>query len=321
MYFPPFRRATRAPFYGRPYVFPGWLSRQWVIGVGRSIKLTQMYMRVGAYPSDPPGATWNPSDPSAYTPPFATMDFWLEWWLPVGYFGGKEVLPLQASRFFVGHRMAPSALNVMDVPRSFRDPVPEQFAGPLPRDPTVPTYCYWADQILWNNQGIDFAGNPGLVGTNAFKDHDQPRALAFHDPFARIDPAVQAIDNYKGTAGSPTVLNSGDYGGYASPFILTEIEPNNSPPKEWQPGEMRSIRSQLGPSNPSDPPSYRMYMQTNANNSMLQISGGLAVKTQLRGGIFSDPDPFRSRPPGGLTSRTASAHRNLSILTKMSPLL
>ena len=77
-------------FMVAPYVFPGWLSRQWVIGVGRSIKLTQMYMRVGAFPSDPPGATWNPADPSAYTPPFATMDFWLEWWLPAGYFGGKR---------------------------------------------------------------------------------------------------------------------------------------------------------------------------------------------------------------------------------------
>ena len=111
----------------------------------------------------------------------------------------------------------------------------------------MPTYSYWADQLLRNNQGIDFAGNPGLVGTNAFRDHDQPRAQAYHDPFARIDPASQAIDNYKGTAGSPTVLDSGTYGDFASPFFLGELEPNNSPPQEWQPGEMRSIRSQLGP--------------------------------------------------------------------------
>ena len=34
-----------------------------------------------------------------------------------------------------------------------------------------------------------------------------------------------------------------------------------------------------------------MSMQTNANNTTLQISGGLAVKTQLRSGLFSDPDP------------------------------
>ena len=34
-----------------------------------------------------------------------------------------------------------------------------------------------------------------------------------------------------------------------------------------------------------------MDMRTNANNTTLQISGGLAVKTQLRSGIFSDPDP------------------------------
>ena len=35
-----------------PYVFPGWLSRQWVIGVGRSMKVTQMYVRIAAFPSD-----------------------------------------------------------------------------------------------------------------------------------------------------------------------------------------------------------------------------------------------------------------------------
>ncbi len=34
-----------------PYVFPGWLSQQWVIGVGRSPKVTQLYMQVAAFPS------------------------------------------------------------------------------------------------------------------------------------------------------------------------------------------------------------------------------------------------------------------------------
>ena len=47
---------------------------------------------------------------------------------------------------------------------------------------------------------------------------------------------------------------------------------------------MRSIRSLLGPS-------YRMPMQTNADNSTLQITGGLAVRTQLKDGYLADPDP------------------------------
>ena len=190
-------------------------------------------------------------DPKPYEPPYATMDFWLEWWLPAGYFGGKKVLPLQASRFFMGHRMAPSSLNVMDLPRSFKDWVPEQFAAVLPKDPNVPTYSYWADQLLENNQGIDFAGNPGLVGTNAFKDHDQPKAQANHDPFARIDAAppkpLTIIEELQGhrTSWIPGLMAIS-----RALFSSGELEPNNSPPEEWQPGEMRSIRSLLGPANP-----------------------------------------------------------------------
>jgi hypothetical protein len=28
-------------------------------------------------------------DPDTYTPPQATFDIWAEWWMPVGYFGGR----------------------------------------------------------------------------------------------------------------------------------------------------------------------------------------------------------------------------------------
>ena len=45
---------------------------------------------------------------------------------------------------------------------------------------------------------------------------------------------------------------------------------------------MRSIRSLLGSS-------YRVPMQTNAVG--LKLEGGLAVKTQLKDGHFTDPDP------------------------------
>ena len=63
---------------------------------------------------------------------------------------------------------------------------------------------------------------------------------------------------------------------------MTYLEPNDSAPDEWQPGEMRGLRSQLGPS-------YRLYMQTNATT--LSVRGGIAVKTQFQEGYFSDPDP------------------------------
>ena len=278
-----------------PYAFPGWLSRQWVIGVGRSPKVTQLYMRIEAQPSEPPGATWSPSNPN-YSPPVAMMDIWLEWWLPVGYLGGPKVLDYQASEFIVGQREA-VALNAMDFPRSIGDTnVPNYRAAPLPRDPLVPTYSFWADRMLRNNQGIDFAGNPGVLGTNINLDPDQVSAQAFHDPFSRIDPASQALGNYEGTSGGDV------YNHYASPFFLAKLEKGGpapggeNPQEEWQPGDMRSIRSLLGPS-------YRMKMQTNANNTTLEISGGLAVKSQLKAGHFSDSDPVPLEAMRGATEK------------------
>ena len=69
-----------------------------------------------------------------YTPPEATFDIWLEWWLPAGYFGGTKVLPLENSRFVVGHRYSPG-LNAIDFPRFLTEPSrPNPFAAPLPRD-------------------------------------------------------------------------------------------------------------------------------------------------------------------------------------------
>ena len=272
-------------FMVAPYVFPGWLSRQWVIGIGRGPKVTQAYMRIGTFPAV---GTWDPSNPSLYTPPSASMDIWLEWWLPHGYFGGREVIPLAASRFWLGHRRAESVLNVIDFPRSTSGEdtyTLNPFAAPLPRvpDPNSPAiYSFWAKELLRNNQGIDFAGNPGESPNPDVRDNDQDLARNFHDPFHRIDPNIDrndpnAIGNYKGDSS----LDFRHH--YASPFFLTELEPNESPTQEWQPGEMRSIRSRLGFS-------YQMSMQTNA--TALNITGGIAVKTQMRDHmIMMDPDP------------------------------
>ena len=277
-----------------PYVFPGWLSQQWVIGVGRSPKVTQLYMEVAAFPSV---GTWDAANPTNYTPPQATFDIWMEWWFPHGYFGGNKVLNLQASRYFIGHRQAKATLNVIDFPRNLGG---GEFPAPLPRIPDINSSsnsAYWANQLLQNNQGIDFAGNPSVVGGTNVLDQDQELAQSFHDPFARINPGTNGIGNYKGTAG-PNPLDSGTFHEYASPFFLTYIEPNDSPAQEWQPGEMRSLRSLLGSS-------YRIPMQTNANGADLVITGGLAVKTQLKDGHFTDPILCRLKPPVVLTSKMA----------------
>ena len=192
-------------FMVAPYIFPGWLSRQWVIGVGRSPKVTQMYMEIAAYHSV---GTWDPANPSTYTPPEAAFDIWLEWWLPAGYFGGTKVLDYQGSQYFVGHRRAKSVLNVIDFPRNTEPlpPRPNQFAAPLPRDPFTPSYTFWANQLLQNNKGIDFAGNPGAVNGVDILDHDQQLAQTNHDPFARINPASSGPWQYRGTAKAPNTL-------------------------------------------------------------------------------------------------------------------
>ena len=270
-------------FMVAPYLFPGWLSGNWVNGIGRSIKLTQMYVEIAAF--TPPG---NPLG----EPPFATFDIWLEWWLPAGYFGGREVLPnLQASEFFVGHRGAQSTLNVIDMPRDL-----STNSAPLPRLPDANSPeidGFWGDQLLKNNQGIDLAGNPGVIqgNTNFRRDNSQILAGNFHDPYARFNPtnAADPVSNpWRGDGRAPPFLPSGTFRDYASPFFMTALE-TNTPANEWQPGEMRVIRSRLGEAETGGSP-YRSSMQANATNSVV-ISGGIAVKTQLKSGWLSDPDP------------------------------
>ena len=276
-------------FMVAPYLFPGWLSGKWVNGIGRSIKLTQMYMAIAAHPSEPPNTP--PEDP-LYEPPFATFDIWLEWWLPAGYFGGREVLPdLPESEFFVGHRGAQFTLNVIDMPRDL-----STNSAPLPRLPDANSpeiEGFWADQLLKNNQGIDLAGNPGVIAgdTNLRRDNSQILAQRFHDPDARFE-RTNAAGPWRGDgrapAGDPN-FPSDTFHDYASPFFMTALE-TNATPQEWQPGEMRVIRSRLGDAASGGSP-YRSSMQTNANNSTLEIRGGIAVKTQLESGWLSDPDP------------------------------
>ena len=167
---------------------------------------------------------WDPTNPSDYTPPFATMDFWLEWWLPAGYFGGNKVLAPVNTRFFLGHRGTRGVLNMVDMPRSLREAAFNRFAAPLPRDPDADSseiYCYWANQLL-RAGGIDLAGNPSVDGAfgNPVLDHDQQLAAKYHDPFARINPASPGPWEYKGST-TPNSLDRDEFRDYASPFMMT----------------------------------------------------------------------------------------------------
>ena len=165
-----------------PYLFPGWLSGEFVSGMGRSIKLSGLKMRVSAFGSQ--GTLGDTNDP--YIPPKAKMDIWLEWWLPSGYLGGS---PISANPVVViGHNSVNrGALNRVDItPRS-------GIPAPLPKDPFAPSY--WANQLLTNDQGIDFACNPDVAedGTINFPDPDQGLA-------GRVPCSLCAVSTVSGNA-------------------------------------------------------------------------------------------------------------------------
>ena len=73
-----------------------------------------------------------------YEPPFATFDIWVEWWLPVGYFGGRKSSIFRLLSFMSGIAQCKSTLNVIDMPRAPGEPsTPNRFAAPLPRSLTL----------------------------------------------------------------------------------------------------------------------------------------------------------------------------------------
>jgi hypothetical protein len=252
-----------------PNLFPGWLSDEVVIGMGRSMKLTSMLVKVSAY-----GAQTNVTPPV----PKAHVDIWLEWWIPGAYRGGEPVLKVNgAAMIFNGHRGFKGVLNEKDHCTSFDHGEPvaappnyNYLAAPLPRTDNV-TRNYWADQMLHNNQGIDFAANP----TNRY-DPDQLRAAIFHDPWAK-DPNPPN-EKYMGAGSADT--SAGDL--KDTPFRMHDLQ-SHAPTNEWQPGEMRSNKNRVAAS-------VRYPMKEGAAGSLV-IGGGISVRSQIRDGKMSDPDP------------------------------
>ena len=117
-------------YYASPYLFPGWLSGQWVIGVGRSMKLTQISVEMQTFPAV---GTWDEANPTNYTPPSAAFDFWLEWWVPSGYFGGDTVLHTKIFPVFSWTSRREISFELHDFPRDLREKTGlNRFAAPLP---------------------------------------------------------------------------------------------------------------------------------------------------------------------------------------------
>ena len=78
-----------------------------------------------------------------------------------------------------------------------------------------------------------------------------------------------------------------------------------SPNSEWYPGEIRTVGNTYS--------AIRLPMQTNATN--LAISGGIAVRAQMRYGQFSDPDPTPLEAVRGIYRKPDGTYSSLSMWT------
>jgi hypothetical protein len=248
---------TKTDRSSTPLIFPGFTTNQWVIGMGRSPKVNRLLLRFSTYGAQGTVGQTN------YIPPKASMDAWLEWWLPAAYRGGIDFGPGTGRDITVGHWLN-AILNLADG-------VPSLNIGTHTNLPNIPAILpnssmilasFWSDQLLRNNYGIDFRGNPSDRA-----DPDQNLAAQFHHPYALDTNGI-----YIGTGPSPGQLP-------ASPFQMADLR---STDREWYAGEIRCVRNVFGEA-------VRLPMSTNAVT--LNIEGGVAVRAQMRPGWVSDPDP------------------------------
>ena len=214
----------------------------------------------------------------AYKAPKASLDLWVEWWLPAAFRGSTQSGAENAKHIGMGHRGYPGILNGADgsddiewhPPPSLPPSAPSYWHPPamLPRSDGTLT-GYWSDQLLRNNRGIDFSGNPPNR-----HDPDQTRAKQFHDPYARANPA-DTNGPWMGTGPVDDQLTS--------PLQMADM---TKEVRAWLPGEIRCVQNQHGGINGRQFP-----MSTNSSGSTLQIEGGIAVLAQMVPGHYSEADP------------------------------
>jgi len=147
-----------------PSIFAGWLSNQWVIGMGRSPKVTRLAAEFDTEGSQGTAGTTN------YTPPALYLSLWQEEWIPGNYLSGGA--PSSTPPQYPNYNPAPSS-----VPITLNSP---NCNGWVPRGPTTTT-DYWAVQVLTNNQGIDFNNNTRNANGGGYQaDPDQNLAQENH---------------------------------------------------------------------------------------------------------------------------------------------
>jgi hypothetical protein len=277
-----------------PFLFPGWLSGQFVNGMGRSIKLSGLRVKASAYGSS--GILGDTNTP--YIPPRASMDIWLEWWLPSGFLEDPNLAPATSAGMLIGHRVHAGALNSADISANIEyqstDPAAPAFPFPpsvLPKQPSG--FSYWGNQLLTNDQGIDFACTPNIWWNHftstlniRVKDPDDPGAAVPgfpHDDYAQYPP-YPATREYRIAQGG--ALEQASSSGFRTPLRVSSPMASGDP--EFRPGDVRSVGSRFPDLTAGE---QGMPMQTNAAGGVLHIGGGIAVRSQLFSGHWSDPDP------------------------------
>ena len=290
---------TESPYQGRSTTDPpllfGWLSHQWVIGMGRSPKVEAMELGFTTY-----GSMGN-TNSGNYTPPQATLNILQEWWMPANYLGGKNTLNnVNFMGMNLGVQCDRAVLNTGDLTSGgdpvVSQPVPIPFfpPAPLPKlpDSSGSTNSYWGNQVLANNQGIDFQANPSTR-----YDPDTNLASAYH-------PYTLTNGNYYGGS---RPFDSGNGFDFETPLEMnapqaatpTQLQPS-APNGDWAPGELRVLSSSYGNL-------IYMDMQSSADNSTLAITGGIQVRSETIGLSLSDMDPTPLESIRGSQARGNSA--------------
>jgi hypothetical protein len=262
--------------------------------MGRTIKLSGLRVKANAYGSQ--GTLGDTNNP--YTPPKASMDIWLEWWLPSGFLEDANAGPATAPGMLIGHRTHQGALNSADLSENieYQSSAPAAPAFPFPPSPLPKAGggpSYWGNQLLINDQGIDFACTPNTWWNHftstlntRVKDPEDPGATVPgfpHDDYAQYPP-YPATREYRMAQGG--VLEQASSSGFRTPLRVSSPMANGDP--EFQPGEVRTVGSRFPDLTAGE---QGMPMQTNAVGGVLHIGGGIAVRGQLLWGHWSDPDP------------------------------
>ena len=278
-------RSTTTP----PFFF-GWLSHQWVNGMGRSPKVNAMELAFSTY-----GSVTNPS-PGTNTPPYATLNIFQEWWMPANYLGGNNTMSISNGVINIGPGVNRAYLNAGDLTRNI-GPYAGTNAGavtnfpnyywppaPLPKlpDSVGSTTNYWGNQLLANNQGLDFQGIPSNR-----QDPDQVLADTYHVPYA-VTNSSGFLMGVNAQAGAGTVIFSSPLGMYslqaASPSTVTPKLQPAATNGDWAPGELRMIASNFGNIT-------LLKMQMAAAGATLTIQGGIQTRAEIINLSFSDVDP------------------------------